>query len=233
MSDVRHLNLGLSQSFPCSYLADQNEQLLINRDPIDALQFEQLLALGFRRSGAQVYRPHCQQCEACVPVRVPVARFVPSRSQKRLLAKTEALTWRATTRPTAAQQALYLEYICQRHSDGPMYPPSLDQFERFLVCDWLDQLFLEGWLDEELVVVAVTDLLPHALSATYTFFQPEQAALSLGTRAVLAQIGLAQQLGRDYLYLGYQIDDCAKMAYKTRFRPIEHLQGHRWLDWPG
>ncbi|MBY5920327.1 arginyltransferase [Ferrimonas balearica] len=233
MSDIRHLSLGLSQSFPCSYLPDQFEQLLVNREPVDGGQFEQLLALGFRRSGGQIYRPHCQACQACVPVRLPVQRFQPSRSQKRVISKNRDLVWRVTTRPTPEQQALYLEYICQRHNDGPMYPPSLDQFDRFLVCDWLEQLYLEAWLDDDLALVAVTDLLPNSLSATYTFFQPALADRSLGTRAILAQIGLAQQLGRDYLYLGYQIDDCQKMAYKTHFQPLQRLEGQQWLDWRG
>ncbi|MBW3139097.1 arginyltransferase [Ferrimonas balearica] len=233
MSDIRHLSLGLSQSFPCSYLPEQHEQLLVNRDAVDVGQFEQLLALGFRRSGGQIYRPHCQGCQACVPVRLPVQRFQPSRSQRRVLNKNDDLQWRVTTHPTPDQQALYLEYICQRHNDGPMYPPSLDQFDRFLVCDWLEQLFIEAWKEDELVLVAVTDLLPNSLSATYTFFQPELAERSLGTRAILAQIALAQQLGRDYLYLGYQIDACPKMAYKTQFRPIEWLDGQLWRDWRG
>lgn len=228
MSDIRNLSLGLSEQFECSYLPDEQEQLLINRDPVDARQFEQLLGLGFRRSGSQVYRPHCKGCDACIPVRVPVQRFMPSRSQRRNLARNQELTWSVSARPTLAQQALYCDYIEARHGDGPMNPPSQQQFEQFLLCSWVEQLFIEARLGPRLVLVAVTDLLASSLSATYTFFAPDLANRSLGTRAVLAQIALAQQLGRDYLYLGYQIDACPKMAYKTRFSPLERFGSNGW-----
>ncbi|GAA4903823.1 arginyltransferase [Ferrimonas pelagia] len=232
MSDIRHLKLGISATFPCSYLPDQQEQLLVNCDPVDVNQFGQLLALGFRRSGDQIYRPHCQQCDACVPLRVPVGRFKASASQRRIINKNQDLQWRATLRPQSYHRTLYHHYISERHREGSMFPPSDEQFDRFLLCPWLEILFLEAWLDDELVLVAVTDLLSDSLSATYTFFHPDLAARSLGTRAVLAQIALAQQLNRQHLYLGYQIDQCPKMAYKRHFQPAEQFSEQGWVPCP-
>ncbi|SHG84049.1 arginyltransferase [Ferrimonas marina] len=228
MSEIQNLKLGLSQSFPCSYLPDQKEQLLLNCEPIDVQQYEQLLALGFRRSGNQVYRPHCQQCRACIPVRLPVQQFKPSSSQKRVLSKNRDLQWRVSLRPLPRHRTLYQDYIRQRHADGAMYPPSDAQFDRFLLSPWLEVVFLEAWLDQELVLVAVTDLLGESLSATYTFFQPSLSSRSLGTRAILAQVALAQALNRQHLYLGYQIDQCQKMAYKRQFQPAERFTGLSW-----
>ncbi|USD38971.1 arginyltransferase [Ferrimonas sp. SCSIO 43195] len=228
MSEVSRLPLGLSQPFDCSYRPEKKEQLLIVQSKMTPAHFEGLMRLGFRRSGSDVYRPHCPECRSCQPVRVDVARFRPSRSQKRVLARNRDLTWTEVAAPTEEQRRLYHDYIRLRHHDGPMYPPTDEQFNRFLPCPWLPQRYLEARLDGRLVLVAVTDELEHALSAVYTFFAPELARRSLGVLGILKQLELAQQQHKAFLYLGYQIDECRKMAYKTHYHPYQVLVTGGW-----
>ncbi len=228
MTESQHIQLAISQTFPCSYLASHQSTLLLCTDHHENLPLESLLMLGFRRSGDQVYRPHCHKCQACQAVRIPVADFIPSRSQRRIINKNKDIRWIISEEDKPVYRALYQRYIQARHQDGPMYPPSDNQFEQFLLSRHWPILFLEGWLNDELVAVAVTDLLPHSLSATYTFFAPEFAQRSLGKQAIIAQIELAKQSQRQFLYLGYYIAQCHKMAYKNQFQPLEIYRHSQW-----
>jgi len=109
-----------------------------------------------------------------------------------------------------------------------MYPPTLDQFEQFLGTAWDCTNFLEFRVEGKLIGCAVMDVLPNALSAIYTYFDPVESVRSLGTLAVLFQVSLAQQLGMKSVYLGYWIEDCQKMSYKTNYQPLEILQENTW-----
>jgi arginyl-tRNA--protein-N-Asp/Glu arginylyltransferase len=216
---------------PCGYFADRAARNLV----IDPLArglpqvYGTALERGFRRSGGHVYRPHCAGCRACVAARVPVAAFVPDRSQRRCLARNADLSVRvAPSRCDAETFGLYRRYLDARHAGGGMDDPSEEDFERFLACPWSPTRFLEMRLGEELVAVAVTDVLPQGLSAVYTFYAPGHAARSLGTCAILHQIRWAQREGRSHLYLGYWIDGHPKMHYKQRFRPLETLHDGGW-----
>lgn len=230
----RQLALYLTADHACSYLDGLRARTLFV-DPLarmDSATYQALVDQGFRRSGAHVYRPACRGCARCVPVRIPVAAFRPNRSQRRNW-EQNASEIRLIDTPAAfqpAQFALYLRYLAGRHPDGSMADDtSVESYRRFLVDPWGGETrFLELRLDNRLVGVAVTDLLPHGLSAVYTFFDPELAARGPGTFAVLAQIETARRLGLPYLYLGYWIGASRKMSYKDRFRPIETWDGRQW-----
>jgi len=216
----------------CSYLANREAQTLFldPRETITPMLYEALTRQGFRRSGSHLYRPHCRACQACVPTRIPVAEFAPKRRQRRVAAANADL--RVAVAPAAYSEhayALYARYVSGRHGDGDMYPPSVEQFRSFLLSQWCDTLFLESWLGDELVAVAVTDRLPQGLSAVYTFFDPDQAQRSLGVFSILQQIALCQRLELPHLYLGYWIRDCQKMRYKIDYRPIELFVNGSWL----
>ncbi|MFC3032133.1 arginyltransferase [Pseudoalteromonas fenneropenaei] len=225
--------IGLSQQFPCSYLPDKQEQLLVILDHsyFTAKRFEALLELGFRRSGDQIYRPHCPACQACQSVRVLAQHFKPSASQQRKLKKArQTFQFVVSHKERPEYYTLYEKYICLRHQDGTMYPPNRVQYESFLFCHWLPVTFLEIWHEQKLVAVAVTDTMPNALSAIYTFFDPDYESYSLGTLMIMAQLDFAKQHKKDYVYLGYQIDACKKMRYKTQFLPAERLVNEQWLN---
>ncbi|MEW6991547.1 arginyltransferase [Colwelliaceae bacterium 6441] len=223
--------LGISQTFPCNYLPEQHERLLIAVDERlqDAEHYTWLLAQGFRRSGDQIYRPHCINCSACHSLRVLVNEYIPSKSQKRLLKKNKALTFSVKTSLQDNYYPLYEMYINQVHQDGSMYPANYEQYQSFLSCTLTEQLFLEIWHEDTLISVAVTDLLDDALSAVYTFYHPDHRENGIGVYSIMQQINLAKEYQKKFVYLGYQIDDCQKMNYKNRYHPHQVLQKNAWI----
>lgn len=234
MADLKTLHFFSTPEHACSYIAGNKAKTLFV-DPhayISTNAFSQLSDLGFRRSGKHIYRPHCGQCQACISVRIPVDGFVAKKTQRRIFNKNQDLTVRKV-RPHYADHyfQLYASYINHRHSDGDMYPPTREQFVSFLVEGEQFCEFVEFYLGEKLLALAVTDHLTHGLSATYTFYDPcpEFYSRSLGTYAILWQIAETQRLGLDYLYLGYWVQACQKMRYKIAYRPIEMLMDGRWI----
>ncbi|MEO2265976.1 arginyltransferase [Pseudoalteromonas pernae] len=226
------IKIGLSQRFQCSYISDREEQLLVILDPgcYSPQGFEALLKQGFRRSGEQIYRPHCPSCNACSSVRVLAKDFTPTRSQKRKLNKAKSYRVCISEKEKPEYFALYERYINERHSDGTMYPPERSQYDSFLFCNWMHIHFIELWQRDKLIAVAVTDVMDNALSAIYTFFDPDYAHLSLGSVMIMKQIEHAQQTNKEYVYLGYQIDECKKMRYKLQFQPAQQLKNDHWID---
>lgn len=230
----RQLALYLTAEHPCSYLEGLKARTLFV-DPLarlDTVAYQSLVDQGFRRSGSHVYRPACRGCARCVPVRIPVGVFRPDRSQRRNWARN-APDLRLVDTPAVfdpAHFALYLSYVASRHPDGSMADDtSIESYRRFLVDPWGGEThFLELRLGDRLAGVAVTDRLVQGLSAVYTFFDPDLGDRAPGTFAVLAQIEVARRMGLKYLYLGYWIGACRKMAYKDRFRPIEAWDGREW-----
>jgi arginine-tRNA-protein transferase len=131
-------------------------------------------------------------------------------------------------RRTDENFALYRRYLEARHRDGGMDKADEAAFDAFLRCDWSPTLFMELRERERLLAVAVTDVVPDALSAVYTFFDPDETGRGLGTLAILQQIAHAQLQGRRFLYLGFWLAGHPKMAYKQRYRPLQQLQGEQW-----
>lgn len=232
MSDLSTLKLFATQPHPCSYL-DGQEATTVFVDPearIDPALYTQLSQLGFRRSGAHLYRPQCLRCQACVSCRIPVKLFKPSRTQRRCLQRNSDLDLQITNNiNTPEHYNLYARYIEGRHQDGDMYPPSEDQYRAFLTSEWGITQYIELRQAGRLIGVSVCDQLGDGLSAVYTFYDPEQEGRSLGKFAILAQIDKARAMGLDYVYLGYWIKDCGKMNYKTQYRPLELLINRRWM----
>lgn len=233
MRSMRADNVRLFQTLPhaCGYFNDRHAQNLVI-DP-EAAQLAQLyevaLARGYRRAGGQVYRPHCASCRACVACRVPVHAFRPDRSMRRCLARNADLDVRVTTAGYSDERfALYQTYLKTRHADGGMDDSPAEDFERFLFTGWSRTTFIEFRAAERLVAVAVTDVCSDALSAVYTFFDPAETARSPGTFAILSQIELARSWSLEHVYLGYWINEHAKMAYKARFTPLEVLGDGGW-----
>ena len=233
------LRLFQTGEHPCGYWPDRQARDLV-LDPQDerlGTLYPMALSWGFRRSGDLVYRPHCQNCRACVPVRIPVARFRPDRSQRRCLARNADLQCRVLpAERTDEQFALYQRYLQHRHANGGMDDHGPHEFDQFLVGSWSHGRFMEirgprgDAAQGPLLAVAVTDVTPLGLSAVYTFFDPDLPSASLGTYNILWQIGQCQFYHWSHLYLGYWIKECRKMSYKVRFRPIEGFVDGIWQE---
>lgn len=199
---------------------------------MDKMDYSNLVEVGFRRSGPYVYKPHCAQCHACLAARIPVKDFHPNRTQHRTWLKNTRTGTEITTSITEPgmreeQFALYRKYISTRHAGGGMDDPNPNKYMEFLVNSWADTEFVEFRLKEQLIAVAVMDVLEHGLSSVYTFFDPDYAVISPGRHALLWQINETRHRQLSHLYLGYWIQECQKMAYKQEYRPIElFLNGH-------
>jgi arginine-tRNA-protein transferase len=218
----------------CSYL-ENRQAVNIYADPHHPQPravYNQLIKRGFRRSGEYVYRPGCNDCSACTPVRILANEFIARRTDKRNLAANADLQVEYLTAAyTDEYFDLYERYLSARHPAGGMDNPDPEDFSRFLLNPWGETLFLTVRKNDVLIAVAVTDATIDGLSAVYTFFDTELHARGLGRYCILQQINLCNSMAYPYLYLGYWVDGSQKMQYKTDFRPQEHFSGHEWVRW--
>ncbi len=217
----------------CSYIPKQEaiNQLIHPYTDIDVKLYDDLIKMGFRRSGEHIYRPICQQCQNCLSLRIPVKQFKPNRSQRRCWNKNQDITVTIQAKKFSEEHyQLYLRYSDQRHINSSMSSPDRNEYHHFFSSAWCQTHFAEFRLDQELVAVSVFDQLDQSLSAVYTFFDPKQPKRGLGVFAIL---WLAQQCintNKPYLYLGYWIPQCQKMSYKQNYRPAEIFYQNEWMD---
>jgi arginyl-tRNA--protein-N-Asp/Glu arginylyltransferase len=243
----------LSPTYPCPYLPGQTAQTQIwasfhsqttQSHHVPMSTYGALTQAGFRRSGDQVYRPQCPQCQACVPLRLIVDRFQATRAQRRAWAAHQDLQAHVGPLTVQAQDyALYRAYQGARHARSPMAEDSMADYESFIMESPVDSClvrFQEAWphskrereretqaQDHALRMVSVIDILPDGLSAVYTFYDPAPSH-SYGTFGILWQIEYARQLGLPFVYLGYWIKENPQMAYKARFHAHEIFINGRW-----
>jgi leucyl-tRNA---protein transferase len=230
---LKSLPLYLGHEHACSYLPGRTARsIFVDPDRgLDPATYGVLAERGFRRSGSMVYRPYCQQCTACIPVRVAVARFVPNRTQSRIWRRNADLVVQSRSCEfEEIHYQLFREYLSSRHHDGGMADSDRGDYLDFLASDWAGTRFVEFREGLELIAVAVVDQMQDGLSAVYTFYDPRQQSRSLGVFAVLWQIAEAQRMGLSWLYLGFWIEACRKMSYKDQYRPLQALIGETWRE---
>ncbi len=236
---LKTLQFYVTTPYRCGYLPNKLAQSLIAtpHELVNADAYNLLIQKGFRRSGSFAYRPHCENCKACVPVRVILNQFHASRSQKRAYQQHQFLS--TTILPVAfdeAHCALYTAYQKARHAEGTLDDSAekesekdeTEQYRNFLCQSNVNSVMVEFKLGDQLKMVSVIDIVQDGISAVYTFYSANEAKTSYGTYNVMWQIEWAKSLNLPYLYLGYWIKDSQKMAYKQHFQPQEMLINQTW-----
>jgi arginine-tRNA-protein transferase len=240
----------LTAPSPCPYLGGKEERKVFTHLVGErAGELNNILTHGgFRRSQSIAYRPACEGCRACVSVRVVADDFRPTRGMRRIARRNDDITGEMRVAvPTSEQYSVFRAYLDSRHRDGGMADMTVLDYAMMVEDSHIETRIIEyrrrqpppyppprageaavGAKRGDLLAVALTDVLGDGLSMVYSFFEPDEAARSLGTLMVLDHIARARRMGLAYVYLGYWVRGSRKMDYKSRFLPQERLTPDGW-----
>jgi len=237
---LKLLRFYLTAPAPCPYLEGQIERKVFTPliGELAGELNEALTHIGFRRSQTIAYRPACENCSACYSVRIVIDGFAPTRNQKRIIRRNRDLVRTvAPAEATLEQYELLHSYLVARHPEGGMADMDRADYATMVQDTSVDTLIVEYREPESaggaLKAFCLVDRISDGLSMVYSAFDPALLERSLGLWMIFDHIDLCREFGLDYVYLGYWIDECQKMAYKSRFRPLEILGAAGWEEFDG
>jgi len=222
----------------CLYLPGRPMRLplrLPNPRAIPHDQFDELLDEGDRRSGPLLYRPTCPECQACQAIRVPVARFVPSRSQRRVWRRNVDDVRTEFAPPTVSSRhvELYNRHKSERGLARRTEAATARDYQFFLVETCVDTRELRYLVGDTLIAVSILDFGQTAVSSVYHYFDPDHDARSLGVFSILQEIALCATLGLTWYYLGLYVSDCRHLRYKADYYPHQRRVDGAWREFSG
>jgi arginine-tRNA-protein transferase len=234
---TRQLRFFLTAPSPCPYLPGREERKVFAHLPLSegAAINDALTQIGFRRSQNIAYRPACENCDACVSARIPVADYGFSRSERRILERNRDLERSLVeAEATMEQFDLLRRYLLARHAEGGMADMTWADYVA-MVEDTSARTHLIEYRAAskdrgpgDLIACVLVDVLSDGLSLVYSFYDPGMTRRSLGSFVILDHIRHAGRLGLPFVYLGYWVEGSHKMDYKARFRPLELLRPNGW-----
>ncbi len=234
---TRPLQFYLTAPSACPYLPGRVERkVFAHLDSADGAALNDALThAGFRRSQGIIYRPACESCEACLSARVVIADFAPTRSQRRIAARSADLVHQSLRpEPSEEQFVLLSRYLGARHAKGGMAGMGFADYAMMVADTPADTRIAEYRHpdDGRLIAAALIDRLSDGASLVYSFFDPDESKRSLGAFMILDQIARMRAEGASYVYLGYWVPGSPKMGYKARFQPLEVLRRGGWRRLP-
>jgi len=217
---------------PCPYLPGRMERKIFAQlDPITGPYLNNYLThSGFRRSQNVLYRPACENCQACKSLRVDVQNFVPTASMRRQISRNQDLTAEPTLAiATAEQFELLSRYLNDRHLGGGMSDMDFDRYVMMVEeCAAETQIVEYRDQDQNLIACVLIDVLIDGYSMVYSFFEPAAKKRSLGHFMILDHIERCKSAELPWLYLGYWVSESPKMAYKSKYKPNQILGVYGW-----
>ena len=225
----------VTTKYSCGYINNQEAQSMVATPykKVDADTYSDLIQKGFRRSGQYVYKPQCNECSACIPIRICAKEFKRSQSQKRTLKKHSYVT--AKILPLKFEEehySLYVHYQKNRHRLSSETNNDIADYNDFLIKSNVDTKIIEFRSEEKLLMVTIVDQLKDGISAVYTFYDCNDSKLSFGTYSILWLLNFCKNKNLNYVYLGYWINDSKKMKYKINFKPYELMINGAWQESP-
>ena len=216
----------------CPYLPNKKEQLIFTHlNDLDSdITHDFMAKSGFRRSHGIIYKPDCENCNECKPVRISAKEFQFSKKYLRILNKNSEINSNEVKLVgTNEQYSLFKKYQNNRHKNGNMSLMELNEYKSMVEESPVNTILLEYRNnDGELLAASLTDQLFDGYSMVYTFYDPKEKNKSLGNFMILDHINRARKKALSYIYLGYYIKDCSKMSYKKNFKPLEILHNKTW-----
>ena len=230
---LEEIQFYVTTKYSCGYINGRDAQSIVATPykSINNKNFDSLVNDGFRRSGQYVYKPNCQSCKACVPIRLLASNFIASRSQKRASKYLDKLT--VNILPLTFNEEhfeLYVHYQNKRHLDSGKSEDEISDYNEFLIKSNVESKLIEFRLGDELKIVTIIDIIDDGISAVYTFYDCSNQKLSLGTISIMWLLKFCKKQNLSFLYLGYWINESKKMKYKTNFKPYELLLEGIWQE---